>query len=98
MTPHGGGDEKELRGDDDVGYNYSGQPAGPEMPGLSAFVRLEDGGVVHSYSTYGRGLDLLNTAYNILDLTPLGRQEEALDFKMSWVRRHDEYPVVSGQT
>jgi predicted dithiol-disulfide oxidoreductase (DUF899 family) len=75
----------------DVGYNYSGRAAGPEMPGLSVFVKLEDGGICHSYSTYARGLDMLNTAYQLLDLTPLGRQEDALDFKMSWVRRHDEY-------
>jgi predicted dithiol-disulfide oxidoreductase (DUF899 family) len=30
----------------------------------------------HTYSTYGRGLELLIGAYNYLDLTPLGRQEE----------------------
>lgn len=45
----------------------------------------------HSYSTYGRGLDTLIGSYNWLDLAPNGRDEDKLDFTMSWVRRHDEY-------
>src|SRR5262249_15289154 len=46
-----------------------------ELPGLSAFLR--DGNrVFHTYSTYQRGLDLFLNTYNLLDVTPLGRQEE----------------------
>ncbi len=48
-------------------------------------------GVFHTYSTYARGLDLLNGAYNYLDLVPKGRDEDALAFTQSWVRYHDEY-------
>jgi predicted dithiol-disulfide oxidoreductase (DUF899 family) len=61
------------------------------MPGVSTFFRGEDGEVFHTYSSFGRGIDLLNTAYNYLDLTPKGRDEDGLTMPMSWVRRHDEY-------
>ncbi len=73
-------------------YNYAPKH-GPmtDLPGLSAFVKGDDGAVHHTYSSFARGLDLMNTAYNLLDLTALGRQEEGLPFSMSWVRLHDEY-------
>lgn len=75
-----------------VTYNYVSQPfPSTEAPGLSVFVKGSDGALFHSYSTYARGLDTLITAYNYLDLVPKGRDEEALDFSMSWVRLHDDY-------
>lgn len=46
--------------------------------------------IYRTYSTYGRGIDLLNTTYNYLDLVPLGRGEEGQPVQY-WVRRHDEY-------
>ena len=61
-----------------------------ELPGLSAFV-LDDGVVLHTYSTYARGLDALIGTNNLLDLAPLGRNES-----VDWVRRHDEYEVAAG--
>ena len=72
-------------------YNYrETKRIGEEMPGLSVFRR--DGGMIyHTYSTYSRGLDPFNTAYQLLDLTPKGRDEDDFDFTMSWLRRHDEY-------
>jgi predicted dithiol-disulfide oxidoreductase (DUF899 family) len=72
-------------------YNYSKKafPA-PEAPGVSVFLRDGDD-VLHTYSTYARGLDLLISTYNFLDLTPLGRSEEDLPYTMSWVRHHDRY-------
>ena len=36
-----------------------------------------------------RGIDLLNGAYNYIDLTPKGRDEGTQI--MSWLRRHDQY-------
>jgi predicted dithiol-disulfide oxidoreductase (DUF899 family) len=54
-------------------------------------VKGDEGDVYHTYSTFARGLDLMNPAYNLLDLTALGRQEEGLPFSMSWVRLRDEY-------
>jgi predicted dithiol-disulfide oxidoreductase (DUF899 family) len=47
--------------------------------------------VFHTYSTYGRGLDNLVGTYNMLDLAPKGRDEEALPWSIAWVPRHDEY-------
>ena len=46
-----------------------------EMPGYSCFVRDGDR-VFHTYSTYGRGTEMLGGAYYYLDLTALGRQED----------------------
>ncbi|HST29254.1 MAG TPA: thioredoxin family protein [Chthoniobacterales bacterium] len=72
-------------------YNYAtGEFLSDELPGLSVFYKNENGDVFHTYSTYSRGLDMLVGAYNFLDLTPKGRDEEP-DATMSWVRRHDEY-------
>ena len=60
-----------------------------ELPGLSIFVREGDN-VFHAYSTYQRGLDLSLNTYNLLDLTPLGRQEEGERIQ-AWIRHHDRY-------
>ena len=54
-------------------FNVSGDQG--ETPGLSVFIREGDD-VLHSYSTTGRGVDILLGTYNYLDLTALGRQEE----------------------
>ncbi len=76
-------------------YNYapvSAQPGGRphegEREGLSVFLREGDR-LFHTYSTYQRGLDPLLNTYNLLDLTPLGRQEEG--GIMGWLRLHDRY-------
>ena len=77
--------------DDAVFYNYTMQrsPAA-EREGLSVFYRNDDGGVFHTYSAYARGIDIVNTAYNYLDLVPKGRDEQGRQ-PQYWVRRHDEY-------
>jgi predicted dithiol-disulfide oxidoreductase (DUF899 family) len=78
--------------DGEVYYNYEmGEFQSDEMPGLSVFLKDEDGTVFHTYSAYARGLDILVGAYNFLDLVPKGRDEEKLPWTMAWVRRHDEY-------
>ena len=59
-----------------------------ELPGISVFYKDDNGEIFHAYSSYARGLDILVGAYNFLDLTPKGRNEEEI---MDWVRRHDEY-------
>jgi predicted dithiol-disulfide oxidoreductase (DUF899 family) len=72
-------------------YNYRRESSlGSEREGVSVFFRDETGSVFHTYSTYARGIDMLNAAYNLLDLTPKGRDEEDRD-PQYWVRRHDEY-------
>jgi len=63
---------------------------GEEAPGLSVFA-TDDGAIFHTYSTYARGLDMLNSAYQLLDLVPKGRAEQGLEFSMQWLRRRDEY-------
>ncbi len=47
---------------------------GEEMPGISAFLRVDDE-VFHTYSTFGRGIEDFHNGYPYLDLTALGRQE-----------------------
>ena len=77
---------------DKVDYNYTIQEfPSKEAPGLSVFHKDQNGDVFHTYSTYGRGLDTLVTAYVILDMVPKGRDEDNLDFSMEWVRYHDRY-------
>lgn len=60
-----------------------------EMHGTSVFARKSDNDIYHTYSTYGRGLEITNAAYTYLDLTPKGRDENGAG--MSWLRRHDSY-------
>ena len=72
-------------------YNFGTiKPYGEETPGISVFRRTDDGAIYHTYSTYARGLDMLNGAYHLLDLTSKGRDEDAAH-PMSWLRRHDRY-------
>lgn len=77
-------------------YNLKG-----EQPGLSVFLR--DGkDIFHTYSTYGRGLEILVGTVNFLDLTPYGRQEDWEDSPegwpqsptYGWTRHHDKYEFL----
>jgi predicted dithiol-disulfide oxidoreductase (DUF899 family) len=61
-----------------------------ELQGTSAFYKDKSGDIFHTYSTYSRGIDLLNTTYNFLDLTAKGRDENP-DRTQDWVRYHDQY-------
>lgn len=62
-----------------------------DLPGLSAFYK-ERAAVYHTYSTYARGIELVNATYNFLDLTAKGR-DEGSKRPMDWVRYHDKYPA-----
>jgi predicted dithiol-disulfide oxidoreductase (DUF899 family) len=83
---------------------------GPETPqegvyqdgesfGLSAFIRDDDDDVFRTYFTTHRGVEALGSVWTLLDVTPLGRQEEWEDSPAGypqtkpyeWWRRHDEY-------
>jgi predicted dithiol-disulfide oxidoreductase (DUF899 family) len=70
-------------------YNFGGTPAGEEMPGVSAFWKDDADAVFHTYSTYGRGVEVMMHTYRLLDLTPKGRDEDG--HGMAWVRHHDRY-------
>ena len=72
---------KEELAKGEVPYNY----------GMTRFGAEEASEVFKTYSTFGRGLDILVGKNNLLDLAPKGRDEDSLAFSMSWVRHHDKY-------
>ena len=75
-----------------VDYNYTMQEfPSAEAPGLSVFHKDAAGDIYHTYSTYGRGLELLMGTYMVLDVTPKGRDEDHFGFPMEWIRYHDRY-------
>jgi predicted dithiol-disulfide oxidoreductase (DUF899 family) len=81
--------EEEEKGK--VYYNYETTDfMCDELPGLSVFYKGAEGEILHSYSCYARGLDMLVGTYNFLDLVPKGRDEDP-ESTMSWVRHHDRY-------
>jgi predicted dithiol-disulfide oxidoreductase (DUF899 family) len=73
-------------------YNYGTWPfAYEEWPGISVFFKDDADKVFHTYSTYGRGVEVMMGTYDMLDLTPEGRNERDVEYKMEWVRHHDRY-------
>ena len=75
-----------------VDYNYTKQEfPKTEAPGISVFHKTANGDIFHTYSVYGRGVELMMGTYRILDLTPKGRDEDNLDWSQMWVRYHDSY-------
>ena len=79
----------EERAKGEVYYNYGMQPfESEELPGISVFYKDDAGEVFHTYSTYRRGVEVMMGTYNLLDLTPKGRDERR---GMEWVRHHDRY-------
>ncbi len=76
-----------------VFYNYRAADRGgiPDETGISVFFKDESGTVFHTYSCYDRGVDMMNVAYQYLDLTPRGRDEDGFEWAMAWVRHHDRY-------
>ena len=82
----------EERAKGKVHYNYAEtQFPSEEGPGASVFFKDAAGNIFHTYSTFGRGLDIFVGAYNFLDIAPKGRDEEGLAHTMAWVRHHDKY-------
>ena len=86
---------EEARKNGTLRYNYraSDFPA-DEAPGISVFAKGDDGTIYHTYSTFGRGLDMMNAAYHYLDLVPKGRDESSLNYPMEWVKIRDEYSAA----
>jgi predicted dithiol-disulfide oxidoreductase (DUF899 family) len=77
----------------EVTYNYATSNVSIEdLSGLSVFYRDPSGDIFHTYSTYGRGDELVDSTYMLLDMTPKGRNETGPHHNlMDWVKRHDEY-------
>lgn len=57
-----------------------------EEHGLSVFFRLGDD-VYHTYSAYARGTESLTDSYQLLDVTPYGRQEDFEDSPEGWPQK-----------
>jgi predicted dithiol-disulfide oxidoreductase (DUF899 family) len=77
---------------DGAEYNFAFvEKPGEELHGVSVFAKDGSGEVFHTYSTYSRGLDVLNGCYQLLDLVPNGRDEAGLRYPSAWLRRHDAY-------
>jgi predicted dithiol-disulfide oxidoreductase (DUF899 family) len=79
-----------------VYYNYETRDfVSQELSGISVFYKDESGDIFHTYSTYGRGDEMLVTTYMYLDLTPKGRNESGPRYNLTdWVRHHDRYDVA----
>lgn len=56
-----------------------------DREGVSVFYKEEEGSIFHTYSTYARGIDLMNITYQFLDLVPKGRQDDR------GLRHRDQY-------
>ncbi|YBV94647.1 thioredoxin family protein (plasmid) [Phyllobacteriaceae bacterium JZ32] len=72
-----------------IDYNFGEwREIGEEWPGISAFFKDDAGDIFRTYSTYGRGVEVMMGTYAMLDLMPKGRNETE---GMEWLRRHDRY-------
>jgi predicted dithiol-disulfide oxidoreductase (DUF899 family) len=84
--------------DSDFTYDLGGSSSTGEISQMSVFLRDRDE-LYLCYQSTSRGLDRVNLVFNLLDMTPLGRQEEWEDSPDGWPqtppyvwwRRHDEY-------
>ena len=76
-----------------VTYNYEVRNfVSEEASGLSVFCKNAGGEIFHTYSTFGRGDEVVDTTYMYLDLTPKGRNEQGPHHNLGdWVRHHDRY-------
>jgi predicted dithiol-disulfide oxidoreductase (DUF899 family) len=72
-------------------YNYGHVPGFTDREGISVFADGGAGRLFRTYSTYARGIDMVNATYQFLDLVPRGRDEPSEGNPQFWVRRHDEY-------
>jgi predicted dithiol-disulfide oxidoreductase (DUF899 family) len=79
-----------------VNYNYQLRDfVSEELAGVSVFYKDENEEIFHTYSTYGRGDEMLDTTYMYLDLTPKGRNETGPRHNLGdWVRHHDRYDAA----
>jgi predicted dithiol-disulfide oxidoreductase (DUF899 family) len=87
---------KEEAATGKVYYNYESRGfVSEELSGLSVFYKDQTGEIFHTYSTYGRGDEMVDTTYMYLDLLPKGRNETGPHYSLGdWVRHHDRYDVT----
>jgi predicted dithiol-disulfide oxidoreductase (DUF899 family) len=94
---------KEEKAKGEVYYNFEVTPfESEEKQGVSVFYKDATGSIFQTYSAYARGVEGLLGTYDLLDMTPKGRDEEQFPFPMGWIRHHDRYPETetanSGRT
>ena len=83
--------DESQKVDKEVYYNYRLQNfPSQEAPGVSVFAKDKHGDIFHTYSTYSRGLDMLNGAYHYLDIVPKGRDEKELEWSMACIDRSSQ--------
>jgi predicted dithiol-disulfide oxidoreductase (DUF899 family) len=81
-------------------HNYREEPDllgdadSAEVSGFSCLLRDGDQ-IFHTYSTWARGTDILGSAYSLLDLTALGRQEDWEEPKGRAPRLHGPDPTFT---
>ena len=73
-----------------VAQGYGAAMSIADRDGISVFYKDESGTVFHTYSCYARGIDMVNSTYQFLDLVPKGRDENP-EAPQDWVRYHDKY-------
>lgn len=89
---------EESSFNEDFGATVQGQ----EQQAISVFLRHRDR-VYHSWSTFARGEEPFMLVFDLLDLTPYGRQETWEESPLgwpqeptySWMRLNDQYPDPS---
>ncbi|MBZ9679013.1 DUF899 domain-containing protein [Mesorhizobium sp. ES1-1] len=77
----------------DTTYNFDTRPrTSKELPGTSVFFRDDNGDIFLTFMSRARGGEAQIGAYDYLDMTPKGRNENGpYHGLMDWVRLHDEY-------
>jgi predicted dithiol-disulfide oxidoreductase (DUF899 family) len=75
-----GADDLQIRADDEPWFLKG------EQHGLSVFFRL-GARIFHTYSTYARGCEGLSEPFNLLDVTPYGRQQDFESSPAGWPQR-----------
>jgi predicted dithiol-disulfide oxidoreductase (DUF899 family) len=79
----------------EVMYNFSPKRLSvTDLTGISVFYKDSGDDLFHTYSCFARGVDMMNTGYQYLDLVPKGRDETGMERPQAWVRHRDNY----GQT
>ena len=83
---------------DEFNVDFGATVSGVERQAISVFLRRRDR-VFHTWSTYDRGEEPFMMVFDLLDLTPFGRQEDwenspplvPQEPTYSWMRLSDEY-------
>ncbi len=83
--------EEQCRRQGPLQLRHAADFPAEEAPGISLFYKDDAGEIFHTYSTYGRGVEVMMGTYYMLDLAPKGRDERDVPYKMEWVRHHDRY-------